>query len=183
MAGSIPAFAYATSFNHALFTETNVGAAQIPIPKGMRQAMSSEHASYWLDAIYKEYSSILAHDVFTVQQWQRHDVAPIQIDLLKRRLDYLGQLLADNGITLHIIDGGDYYGCVQQLTAFCQQHTVSSIYANKEYEINEVERDQAFLKDADEVGISLRLFDGDVIAPPGTVLNQSGEMFKVFTPI
>ena len=66
MAGSIPAFAYATSYNHSLFTETNVGAAQIPIPKGMRQAMSSEHASYWLDAIYKEYSSILSHDVFTV---------------------------------------------------------------------------------------------------------------------
>ncbi|MEH6394823.1 deoxyribodipyrimidine photo-lyase [Pseudoalteromonas sp.] len=118
----------------------------------------------------------------TEQQWQRHGVAPIQIDLLKRRLDYLGQLLADNGITLHIIDSGDYNGCVQQLTAFCKQHGVSSVYANKEYEINEVERDQAFLKHSDEVGISLLLFDGDVIAPPGTVLNQSGEMFKVFTP-
>ncbi|TMN73329.1 deoxyribodipyrimidine photo-lyase [Pseudoalteromonas sp. S1727] len=135
-------------------------------------------------ALYQAIENGCKNAVFfiTEQQWQCHGVAPIQIDLLKRRLDYLGQLLADNGIKLHIIDGVDYSGCIQRLTAFCQQHAVSSVYANKEYEINEVKRDQAFLKHGDEIGTSLLLFDGDVIAPPGTVLNQSGEMFKVFTP-
>ncbi|HEA17944.1 MAG TPA: deoxyribodipyrimidine photo-lyase [Pseudoalteromonas prydzensis] len=135
-------------------------------------------------ALYQAIENGCKEAVFfiTEQQWQRHAVAPIQIDLLKRRLAYLGQLLADNGITLHIIDGGDYSGCVQQLKQFCQQHSVASIYANKEYEINEVERDRACLKQCDELAVSVNLFDGDVIAPPGTVVNQSGEMFKVFTP-
>ncbi|MBB1367483.1 deoxyribodipyrimidine photo-lyase [Pseudoalteromonas sp. SR44-5] len=118
----------------------------------------------------------------TEQQWQRHGVASIQIDLLKRRLNFLGQLLADNGITLHIIEAGNYAGCVQQLSEFCQRHSVTQLFANKEYEINEVERDNAFLHHTDELKVSVTLFDGDVVAPPGTVLNQSGEMFKVFTP-
>ncbi|WP_404343925.1 deoxyribodipyrimidine photo-lyase [Pseudoalteromonas mariniglutinosa] len=118
----------------------------------------------------------------TDEQWQQHNVASIQIDLIKRRLEFLGQLLADNGIRLHIMDAGNYAGCVEQLLEFCVSNNISHVFANHEYEINETERDHAFITRSNEHSITLSCFDGDVIAVPGSVLNQSGEMFKVFTP-
>ena len=52
------------------------------------------------DALYRAIDNGCQDAVFfiTEKQWQQHDVAPIQIDLLKRRLAFLGQLLADKGI-------------------------------------------------------------------------------------
>ncbi len=38
------------------------------------------------------------------KQWQQHNAAPIQIDLLKRRLNYIREQLAQYAIVLHIFD-------------------------------------------------------------------------------
>ena len=136
------------------------------------------------DALYHAIENRCRNAVFfiTEKQWQKHDVAAIQLDLLKRRLSFLGELLASKGIELHIIDAADYAGCVEKLASFCEQHQVKNVYANNEYELNEVNRDKAFLQHADSNGIAFYAYDGDVIAPPGSIKNQSGEMFKVFTP-
>ncbi|MGO2476758.1 MAG: deoxyribodipyrimidine photo-lyase [Pseudoalteromonas sp.] len=135
-------------------------------------------------ALYQAIESGCKDAIFfiTAKQWQQHHTADIQIDLLKRRLVFLGKLLAENGIQLHIIDASDYSGSCQALIDFCKQHKTKHVYANKEYEINEVARDAQFLTLADEHNIHVSLFDGDVIAKPGTVVTHSGEMYKVFTP-
>ncbi|WP_462159955.1 deoxyribodipyrimidine photo-lyase [Pseudoalteromonas sp. GB56] len=111
-------------------------------------------------------------------QWNKHDMAPIQQDLLLRRVDYLGQVLGQYGITLHILEAPLFSDVPQALMLFCQQHNFSQVFANREYEINERERDQACAQS----GIDLVLYDGDVIAKPGSVTTKSSEMFKVFTP-
>ncbi len=135
-------------------------------------------------ALYDAIEQGAKHAVFyiTPVQWQKHGVAAIQIDLLKRRLVYLGNLLAQHGITLHVLQADDYHCCVEQLTEFCVANQVKKVFANKEYEINEQQRDTQFVSMADKQGYSVYLYDGDVIAPPGTVTTKSGEMYKVFTP-
>ncbi|GEK10476.1 deoxyribodipyrimidine photo-lyase [Pseudoalteromonas peptidolytica] len=110
-------------------------------------------------------------------QWQQHNTASIQIDLLERRLVELGALLSEFGVQLHIIEAGMFTELPERLSAFCEENNISRLFANKEYEVNEIARDNECSK-----RVSLRCFDGDVIAPPGTVLTGSGEMFKVFTP-
>ena len=96
------------------------------------------------DALYQAIENGCQDAVFfiTEKQWQKHDVAAIQLDLLKRRLSFLGELLASKGIELHIIDAADYAGCVEKLASFCEQHQVKNVYANNEYELNEVNRDK-----------------------------------------
>jgi deoxyribodipyrimidine photo-lyase len=116
------------------------------------------------------------------KQWQQHKAAPIQIDLLKRRINYLHNQLADYGITLHIIDAPYFSDCEKKLIDFCKFHNVQHIVANTEYELNEVNRDRAILTKCDELNITFTLYEGDLIAPVGTVKNKSNEMYKVFTP-
>tara|TARA_B110000211_G_scaffold164653_1_gene185862 strand:- start:718 stop:2112 length:1395 start_codon:yes stop_codon:yes gene_type:complete len=124
------------------------------------------------------------HAIFFVceKQWQQHNTAPIQIDLLKRRVKYLQQQLADYGITLHVISAPYFSDCESKLIEFCQSNNVKHIVANTEYELNEVNRDKAILAKCDDVGVTFTLYEGDLIAPAGSVKNQSSEMYKVFTP-
>ncbi|MCF2826186.1 MULTISPECIES: deoxyribodipyrimidine photo-lyase [unclassified Pseudoalteromonas] len=110
-------------------------------------------------------------------QWQSHNVASIQLDLLERRLLELGSQLSEFGIRLHIIEASTFAELPAQLQVVCDDKGIDCLYANKEYEVNEVARDEAC-----ETVITLKLFDGDLVAKPGSVLTGSSEMFKVFTP-
>ncbi|RZM80635.1 deoxyribodipyrimidine photo-lyase [Pseudoalteromonas rubra] len=111
------------------------------------------------------------------QQWQQHNAAPVQVDLLKRRVVWLGHKLAELGIRLHVLDAGDFTKVPALLAQFCQENGMQQVYANREYEVNEQARDLA----CQEAGVELILFDGDLIAPPGSVTTASNEMYKVFT--
>ncbi|CAH9065260.1 Deoxyribodipyrimidine photo-lyase [Pseudoalteromonas holothuriae] len=112
------------------------------------------------------------------KQWQQHNCADIQIDLLKRRVAWLGQALCAYGIHLNILEVDDFSAIPKALKHFCDQQNTQLVYANAEYELNERQRDQHCI----DVGIQLELFHGDLMAPPKSVRTKSGEMFKVFTP-
>ncbi|CAM4186456.1 deoxyribodipyrimidine photo-lyase [Pseudoalteromonas byunsanensis] len=112
------------------------------------------------------------------KQWQKHGAAAIQVDLLKRRVAWLGETLSEYGVHLHIQSVDTFAQIPQALKIFCDQHGATQVYANAEYEVNERERD----KQCQAQGIELKLFDGDLVAPPHSVKTQGGEMFKVFTP-
>ncbi|WP_351059897.1 deoxyribodipyrimidine photo-lyase, partial [Psychrobacter sp. TB20-MNA-CIBAN-0197] len=85
-------------------------------------------------------------------------------------------------ITLHIIEAPSFCDCTRELINFCKANDVKHVIANTEYELNEVNRDKAILHECDELSITFTLYEGDLIAPVGTVKNQSNEMYKVFTP-
>ena len=113
------------------------------------------------------------------QQWRdKHRMAPIQLDLIKRRVAYLGNKLAQFGIKMHIEVVDSFSDIPARLQAVCASYQIEEVYANKEYEVNERARDSECMS----IGIALTLFDGDVIAKPGSVLTKNDEMFKVFTP-
>ncbi|GAP73610.1 deoxyribodipyrimidine photolyase [Pseudoalteromonas sp. SW0106-04] len=112
------------------------------------------------------------------KQWQRHDMAPIQLDLILRRVDYLGQRLSEHGIRLHVLNVDEFSDIPASLQGLCNSLSVKHIYANREYEVNERQRDSQCA----QLALEFRWFDGDVIAPPGSVCTKSGDMFRVFTP-
>lgn len=114
----------------------------------------------------------------TPDQWQQHHWAPIKIDFLLRHVLDLKKQLADLGIELHIIEIPDYQSQVAYLISWCLGQGDLQLIANYELELNENLRDQQIM----DAGVELIRFEADVIVPKGSVLNKSGEMFKVFTP-
>ena len=118
----------------------------------------------------------------TPVQWQAHDIAPIQIDLMQRALNHLSADLGALGIQLHIIKADDFKATSEKLLAICQAFKVTGIYANSEVEINEIERDSAVQTALQSSGLTLQLFQADCLLYPGIVQTQQGEMYKVFTP-
>lgn len=112
------------------------------------------------------------------KQWKHHDWSDIKIDFILKHAYKLVEDLALLNIQLDIIELDTFEDQINYLVAYCQQQNIDEIVANSEVEINEQQRDEA----VSAQGIMLTLFEADVIVPKGKVLNQSGEMYKVFTP-
>lgn len=118
----------------------------------------------------------------TAKQWQAHDIAPIQIDLMQRALNHLSADLGKRGIALKFIEVDDFKSIPDRLLKFSQALNVTSIYANREVEINEIERDREVQIALKSKGITFKLLQADCLIDPGQVQTQQGEMYKVFTP-
>ncbi|MCL1043516.1 deoxyribodipyrimidine photo-lyase [Shewanella marisflavi] len=116
--------------------------------------------------------------IATPGQWQHHDMAPIKVDLIRRHLALMASQLKEYGIALQVLTAADYTQQVNLLNDFCQRQGIKLLLANSEPELDEVIRDKQLL----DTGLDLRLWQNDTILPPGSVRNQQGEMFKVFTP-
>ncbi|MGM3174830.1 deoxyribodipyrimidine photo-lyase [Dickeya lacustris] len=119
--------------------------------------------------------------IATPGQWANHMMSPRQAAFLLANLRLLQQALQEKGIPLHYHQCDDFAGSVAWLAAFCRQRQVTTLFYNRQYELNEYQRDQHV--EALLAGVTAcRGFDDSLLLPPGSVVTGSGEMYKVFTP-
>ncbi|EXU73544.1 deoxyribodipyrimidine photo-lyase [Erwinia mallotivora] len=125
---------------------------------------------------------VLALFIATPGQWQSHHMAPKQAAFIYKSLLEVQQSLAEKGIPLHFAQCDDFAASVTALKDFCQQHNVSRVFYNYQYEVNERQRDAQAERELSALEITPQGFDDSLLLPPGSVLTGSGEMYKVFTP-
>lgn len=120
--------------------------------------------------------------IATPKQWERHDMAPVQADLLYRRLFELQKELDKYDVPLLYRQCDDFTQSLDLVMDVASELTADHIFVNKEYEINETLRDERAAQLCHDAKIGWSQFDDKCVMTPGTVLNQQGEYFKVFTP-
>ena len=125
-------------------------------------------------------ANVLALFIATPEQWRQHDMAPRQAALLSAYLNDLQHSLAEKGIPLIYKEAHDFAAQRQTVQAICQQHAVTHLYYNYQYEFNEQQRDRQLEKTL--AGVVCEGFDDSVMLAPGSVMTGSHEMYKVFTP-
>ena len=116
--------------------------------------------------------------IATPEEWSKHHMAPIKVDLILRHVALLDAQLKQLGIDLTIIHGSDYNSQIDTILTHLESIQSNQVIVNQELELRERNRDEK-LK---QLGINIMAFEGDVIVPKGLVRNNSGAMFKVFTP-
>src|SRR5690606_4893146 len=62
------------------------------------------------------------------------------------------------------------------------EHACDAVFYNREYEVNERQRDEAVEALLSARGVKVRGFDDQVILAPGSVRTQEGNFYSVFTP-
>jgi deoxyribodipyrimidine photo-lyase len=123
----------------------------------------------------------------TYEQWRQHDDAPAKIMLWRDRVIALqGELRAHN-IPLKLLvftneSDSSYKNIPSSLLSLANQIGAKTLYFNKEYPLNEKQRDQKAEQLFIEDGLQVFSYDGDVVMPPGTVRTQQDAIYKVFTP-
>ncbi|MDR9828252.1 deoxyribodipyrimidine photo-lyase [Vibrio sp. FNV 38] len=125
---------------------------------------------------------VVAIYIATPVQWTKQCLAPRQADLIWRRIEELQQDLKNLNIPLLYIEVDGYSDAVRHIVNLCQQYGVMNVYANREYEINEVERDHLLQASLNDVDVSVHLSHDRGLTIPGSVMNKQGKYFKVFTP-
>lgn len=126
--------------------------------------------------------SVVGLYLATPQQWREHHDAPIKQDYWRRNLHLLEQDLKALGIPLLFAEVPDYKAVPLLLEQILPALKVSSLHCNREYPVNERQRDEQVAQLCLQLGIKMQIHDDQTLRPPEVVLNLSGLPYKVFTP-
>ncbi|KGY14142.1 deoxyribodipyrimidine photolyase [Vibrio tubiashii] len=125
---------------------------------------------------------VVALYIATPETWTEHSLAPMQADLIYRRLFELQSDLHSNNIPLYYAEVETFRSAAQLVAKVAEREAASGVFINKEYELNEQNRDALLAEQLTEAGIECHQFDDKCALKPGSVFNKQGEYFKVFTP-
>ena len=108
-----------------------------------------------------------------------HGTSPARVDFILETLRLMQAELKKLDIPLVLIDAAERDEIVPSITKFVEDNDISHVFANYEYEIDEIRRDIKLLKKT-KAQVSLR--HDQTIMEPGTMLTGSGKPMQIFTP-
>ncbi|MGR5237486.1 deoxyribodipyrimidine photo-lyase [Vibrio alfacsensis] len=135
-----------------------------------------------LQAALESGEPVVACFVSTPGQWQEHHMAPMQADLIARRLAYLDEELAEFNIPFLYKEVPKFADVVDVIGEWATSVGATSVMANIHYEVNEQALDREVASALSERKVAFEAFHDKCVHAPTTVLNKQGEYFKVFTP-
>jgi deoxyribodipyrimidine photo-lyase len=129
-----------------------------------------------------EKAGVVAVYTITPDQWAAHDMAPVKVDLIIRTLRELSAELATLNNPLRILTVPRFKDVPAALLKLAREVRARALYFNKEYEINEVRRDEAVAEALADEEVSTHAFDDQTVVPPGSLRTGEGRWYTVFTP-
>lgn len=85
-------------------------------------------------------------------------------------------------IPLKILTAPDFAGVPGELLALAERFACDALYFNREYEWNEVRRDERVARAFGDRGLSVHAFHDQVPFPPGEIRTQEGRFYTVYSP-
>ncbi|OZJ06231.1 hypothetical protein BZG36_00807 [Bifiguratus adelaidae] len=120
--------------------------------------------------------------IISPEDMKLHDDAPIKIDFWMRNLKCLQQELDKLNIPLVIKTVPKRRDIPQVLLDFCDQHGISELTINHEYEVDEDARDKKVQRLFESKGKHVHGFHEQCVIQPGKLMTQSNKPYTVFTP-
>ena len=113
--------------------------------------------------------------------WAEHEEAAVKVDFWLRNLVELERALGNLGIVLRLIRTDCWRDAPQALLELAQDVGATGLFFNDEYGVHEQQRDQAVADRFSEASIDCQRFVDQTLFEPGTLLTQSGSMYKVYS--
>lgn len=127
-------------------------------------------------------NGLVAVFVITPDQWAAHDMAPIRADFILRNLRALSDELKDLNIALRIIEEDRFEDVPEALLSLAQELKCDRLCMNREYELNERQRDEATEDLFRDAGIEVDAFTDQCLFEPGDIRTGDGGFYKVYSP-
>jgi deoxyribodipyrimidine photo-lyase len=128
--------------------------------------------------------ALLAVYLFSPKDLEWHGTSPARTDFILENLRLLKEQLGKLNIPLVPLISEKRSTKTRRVLEFVKEHDIGHIFANIEYEIDELRRDIDMFKkiEDDESGIAFELYDDQTVITPGELVTGSGTPHKVFTP-
>lgn len=110
-----------------------------------------------------------------------HGTSPARVDFMYEGLKIMQKELKELNIPLVFLECENRKKIVTTAVEWFKKHSVSHVFSNFEYEIDELRRDIQLVK---EVGkdIQVSIYHDQTIVEPGSMVTGNGKPMKVFTP-
>lgn len=125
---------------------------------------------------------VLAVFALCPKQWSQHDWGSTKVDFLLRNLTLLSESLSKLNIPLRLIQTETFASVPTKLVQVAKKHTCDALFFNREYEVNELDRDRAVSRRFAKERIQVREFTDQVILDVGEIRTGKGDWYTVFTP-
>lgn len=110
-----------------------------------------------------------------------HGTSPARMDFMIEGLRSMQKELKELDIPLVFLQSDDRKDHVSTVVKFLRDNSVSHVFANFEYEVDEISRDIGLLQEVgDKVQVSM--YHDQTVVEPGTMLTGNGKPMKVFSP-
>ena len=118
----------------------------------------------------------------SAEQWQKHHTAGCKVEFELATVQQLSNRLQQLNIPLIVINSLNFNSQITDLVKFCQKENITHVFYNKQYEINELQRDAQIEQQLRQLNVQVSSFDDQCIVTPSRVLTNDGRFYTVFTP-
>ena len=125
---------------------------------------------------------LLTMYLYSPRDLEWHGTSPARSDFLLQSLKILRDQLHEKNIPLAIVNAEERGEKTAKVMEFIKENDISHVFANYEYEVDELRRDINVAKRLTKEGVSLELLHDQTVVEPRAIKTGSGTPAKVFTP-
>ncbi|KAK8003291.1 hypothetical protein PG989_003010 [Apiospora arundinis] len=120
--------------------------------------------------------------IVSPQDFEAHLRAPIRIDFMLRTLHVLKKDLAKLGIPLYVETVEKRKEIPARIVELLENWGASHLFANMEYEVDELRREAKLVRTCAERGIDMEVVHDTCVVPPGALTTGTGKQYSVYSP-
>ncbi len=120
--------------------------------------------------------------IVSPQDYQAHLTSPVRVDFALRTLEVLKEDLAKLDIPLYVETVRIRERAPDRIIELCEKWGASHIFANIEYEVDELRRETLLTRKCLEKGISFTVLHDTCVVAPGELASQQGRQYAVYSP-
>ncbi|KAF2993730.1 hypothetical protein E8E14_002384 [Neopestalotiopsis sp. 37M] len=145
---------------------------------------TSDNRALWLASQKAKEAGIPLIGLYIVspEDFEAHLTAPVRVDFMIRTLHVLKRDLAALDIPLYVETVENRKEIPERIIEFLEEWGVSHLFANMEYEVDELRRDTQMIKTCAEKGIDMQVVHDTCVVPPGLLTSGSGKQYSVYSP-
>ena len=127
-------------------------------------------------------ASLICMYLISPQDFQAHLTAPVRVDFTLRNLEVLQKDLAKLDIPLHVETVEKRKNIDERVMQLLEEWNASHLFANMEYEVDELRREARLVRSCVENGIAMNVVHDTCVVEPGQLSSGSGKQYAVYSP-
>jgi deoxyribodipyrimidine photo-lyase len=120
--------------------------------------------------------------IVSPQDFKAHMTSPVRVDFILRTLEVLKHDLEKLDIPLHVETVDKRKAIPKRIFELCEKWGAKHLFANVEYEVDELRREASMVKDGLEKGIAIEVVPDTCVVAPGELASQAGKQYAVYSP-
>ena len=120
--------------------------------------------------------------IISPQDYKAHCTSAVRVDFVLRTLKVLKEDLAELGIPLYVETVEKRKAIPDRILDLCAKWGASHVYANVEYEVDELRREALITRKGIVQGVAVEVVPDTCVVAPGELSTGSGGQYTVYSP-